>query len=232
MSNENKKGTWPQALITFITPIMGVLIFRWLLLEPFVIPSGSMIPTLLVHDHLLVNKLAYGVHFPFTDYWLLKWGKPQKGEIAVFKFPKNPNLFYVKRIVATSDDEIEMKKGVLFINGSAVVQTHARQDWFTGEEDTSEFDYYFENQHPIRYKKNDKEESNFHKIKVPPEHFFVIGDNRDQSYDSRSWGFVPEKYLVGRAGIIWLSCDKTLPSAPFICDPQSIRWFRMFKFVQ
>ncbi len=232
MSNKSKKGTWPQALLTFFTPILGVLVFRWLLLEPFVIPSGSMIPTLLVHDHLLVNKLAYGIHLPFSDLWLIKWKKPQKNEIAVFKFPQNPKIFYVKRIVATSGDEIEMKDGVLFVNGIASVQTPSKQDWYTGEKDTHGFDYFYENQHPIRYLKDQKELSQFSKVQVPIDHFFVVGDNRDQSYDSRSWGFVPEKNLVGTAGIIWLSCDKTLPSAPFICDPQSIRWFRMLKSVQ
>jgi signal peptidase I len=223
----NKKGTWPQALVTFLGPILGVLIFRWLLLEPFVIPSGSMIPTLLVHDHILVNKLSYGVHLPFSEKWLLQWATPKKREIAVFKFPKNPDVFYVKRVVAVAGDEIAVEHGQLLINGEVVPQESSPEK-YSGEQDETDFDHFFELGNTVRYRAGNKENSFYEKTKVPAGYFFVIGDNRDQSSDSRFWGFVPEANAVGRAWVIWLSCDKTLQTAPFLCDPQSMRWARMF----
>lgn len=224
---KSKKGTWPQALVTFLGPILGVLVFRWLLLEPFVIPSGSMIPTLLVHDHILVSKLSYGIHLPFSEKWLVQWARPQRREIAVFKFPKNPDVFYVKRIVAVGGDEISVEKGQLRVNGELIPQVEAQQK-YSGEDDEDHFEHFLELGNTVRYRSSIRELSFFEKTKVPEGHFFVMGDNRDQSSDSRYWGFVPEANAVGRAWVIWLSCDKTLQTAPFLCDPQSMRWARMF----
>ena len=116
----NLRGTWPQALLTFFMPVLLVVGVRWLLFEPFVIPSGSMIPTLLIHDHILVNKLRFGVKIPFSNLFLAQWGHPHRGEIVVFRYPENPDVFFVKRVAAVAGDTLEVKEGNLVINGQKV----------------------------------------------------------------------------------------------------------------
>ncbi|GIL18036.1 MAG: signal peptidase I [Oligoflexia bacterium] len=214
------RGTWPQALLTFFAPLVFIFGLRWAILEPYVIPSGSMIPTLLIHDHILANKLAYGLHIPFSSSWIFQWSHPRRGEVVVFRFPETPDVFYIKRILAISGDEISVQNGTVYING----QPNDIQSIKVSSAEEG-FEYFQENGHLVRYQS--KEDSQYQTVRVPEGHFFVIGDNRDQSYDSRFWGFVPEKNLVGRAARIWLSCDKMLPSASFICDPATIRWDRL-----
>jgi signal peptidase I len=222
------RGTWPQALLSFFGPVLLVLCVRWLLFEPFVIPSGSMIPSLLIHDHIFVNKLAFGVHVPFKNQFLVQWGHPKHGDVVVFRFPDNPEVFYVKRVIAVGGEEISIQKGQITINGAAYPQekvTLAEEDPdFQYEKETSDHAY------TIRHRNKDLSE--FAKTQVPAGHFFVMGDNRDQSNDSRFWGFVPEENLIGTAERIWLSCDRTLASAQFLCDPQAIRWQRFLKKVE
>ncbi len=224
---QSKKGTLSQALRTFFTPIVGVIVFRWLLFEPFVIPSGSMIPTLLVHDHIFVSKMAFGIRMPSTDGWLWRWGSPERGDVVVFKYPKNPDVFYIKRIVAIGGDEISMNQGVLQVNGVDLPQVESAA-LYSGENDESDYDYFSEKNHIIRYRKGERSLSEMEKVTVPEGQLFAMGDNRDQSSDSRVWGFVPEQNIVGRPTFIWLSCEKTLSSAQFLCDPQSIHWSRLF----
>jgi signal peptidase I len=217
------RGTWPQALLTFFAPILLVIGVRWLLVEPFVIPSGSMLPSLLIHDHIFVNKLAFGVQIPFGNGFLAQWGKPKPGQIVVFRFPPNPDVFYVKRVIAVAGDEVSVQNGVITVNGKEYLQQPMPS---TGFEEG--FDYYLEksqSSYIVRYM--NKEESSFGPRKVPEGHLFVMGDNRDQSNDSRFWGFVPESNLVGTAQLIWLSCRETLNSAQFLCDPTTIRWNRL-----
>lgn len=214
------RGTWSQALLTFFFPIVLILTIRWLLVEPYVIPSGSMLPTLQIHDHIMVNKLAFGMHWPFSKKWLWHWSTPEKGEIVVFRYPQNPEIFYVKRVQAVAGDELSMENGQIQVNGQKLDLTSLPHP---AAED--EFSYFKERNYTVRYL--EREISNFHKIKVPENHFFVIGDNRDQSSDSRVWGFVPVENLVGRASFIWLACHETLASANFLCDPRSITWDRL-----
>lgn len=215
------RATWPQALFTFFMPIFLVLGVRWILLEPFVVPSGSMIPTLLIHDHILANKLSYGVHLPFSNKWLVHWSNPQRGDIAVFRYPEKTDVFFVKRIVAIPGDEVSVTHGILSINGKPLGQVDASIP--AGAD--HRFQYFTESGHLVRYL--EKESSNFHSIKIPEGQYFAMGDNRDQSSDSRYWGFVPEENFVGAVQAIWLSCEKTLPSASFLCDPSTIRWNRV-----
>lgn len=214
-----KKGTWPQALVTFFAPILIIMMVRWLLFEPFVIPSGSMIPTLLVHDHIFVNKLSFGIKVPFGKSFIVQWAHPKRGDVVVFRFPDNPEVFYVKRILAVGGDEIAVENGKVIVNGEAL-----SQEPLPIEEN---FEYFREKHYTIRYLNHDG--SNFPPTKIPEHSFFVIGDNRDQSNDSRFWGVVPEENLIGRAKLIWLACGQTLTSAQFICDPQTLRWDRFLK---
>lgn len=247
----SKKGTWKQALTTFFFPILLVLILRWLFIEPFVIPSGSMIPNLLIHDHILVNKLSYGVRTPFFDNWIFQWSQPQRGDIVVFKYPHNPQIYYIKRLIGLPGDEILVKSHDIIINGTPVKYTPVEisskviEDLATDLDGS--FDYFNEQiglkTYTVRYfkRKNADAKSEGYgdqksidineeaKFLVPKNEYFFMGDNRDQSSDGRVWGFVPNKYIVGRASLVWLSCENMLESANFACDPASIRFKRVFK---
>lgn len=231
----SKKVTWNRALSIFFAPILIVFFFRWALFEPYVIPSGSMIPSLLIHDHILVNKWAYGFRIPFSQNWVTFWKKPEVGEVVVFRYPKDPDTFFVKRIVAVEGDTIEVKEGQLIRNGEAIERLPVDKGVTSPREEFQEFKYYREKlgEHEFisRSFLNDARMQDY-QTKVPAGHFFVVGDNRDESSDSRIWGFVPLKNLIGRAGSIWLSCENTLPAAPFICDPKTIRWERLFSSVK
>jgi len=230
-AQRNLKGTWNQALFTFLFPILLVLTLRWALFEPFVIPSGSMIPNLLVHDHILVEKYAFGLHLPLSDHWLLRWHNPQRGDVVVFKYPKNPDVYYIKRLVGVPGDELKIEDGHLTVNGQTLKLTAVERASL--EEG---FDYFNEtnldgHEHLIRFLRRTRDAQDILTFKVPPEQYFFMGDNRDQSSDSRYWGFVKSDYIVGKAWAVWLSCDNTLPSMSFVCDPAQIRWNRLFQVV-
>lgn len=235
-----KQGTWSQALFALFLPILIVFTIRWILIEPYVIPSGSMIPSLLIHDHIFVNKFTYGVRWPFTEKWFLNWSSPDRGEVIVFKFPQNPEVFYVKRVIGLPGETFELKKGQIFINEKVInseVLTPFEMESLKKidpdfEESQSEFDYFSEQGHWTRYFKNSKEQSEYGPIKIPQNSFLVLGDNRDQSSDSRVWGFVPFELVLGKASRVWLACQNMLATAPFICDPSQITWQRIFMKVQ
>lgn len=234
---KSKKTTWTRAILTFLAPLILVFVFRWAFYEPYVIPSGSMIPTLLIHDHIFVSKWVYGLRLPFTERWLFNWNKPEPGEVVVFRYPKDRETFFVKRIVAMEGDTIEVLAGQLIRNGELVTRTPiASASLVIPGEMNSEFDYFKEQlgTHSFisRSYHSEEDRRDGAKVTVPAGHFFVVGDNRDESHDSRGWGFVPMNYLIGRAGIIWLSCNSTLPAAPFLCDPTTIRWLRLFSSVE
>jgi signal peptidase I len=228
-----KKATWRQAIGTLLLPLALVMFVRWVLVEPYVIPSSSMNPGLQVHDHILVNKLAYGLRLPFMQKWLVKWSGPQKGQVVVFRYPEKPELFYVKRVVAVAGDEVEVIHGKVFVNGEKhelVPLENGQLDFlkshFAFDEDFQFFkELVNQSSYMVRYK--DPSVSFYKKTKIPEGKFFVMGDNRDESYDSRFWGFVSENALIGKATWIWLACNRTLESAPSICDPSQIRWNRL-----
>lgn len=224
----NLKGTWNQAILTFLIPILLVMGVRWALFEPFVIPSGSMIPNLLIHDHILVKKFAYGLRIPFMDRWLVKWSAPQRGDIVVFKYPENPDVYYIKRLIGLPGDRVEINAGRITVNG----QVYALAPYAGPLVNNREFYYFTENDtdksYVVRFL-NEESSGDVQVYQVPENQYFFMGDNRDQSSDSRVWGFVKEDYLVGRASMIWLSCNSTLPTMTFVCDPSQIRFNRLFK---
>ena len=229
-----KQGTWPQALLTFFLPLVLVFLFRWFLFEPFVIPSESMVPNLLIHDHIIVKKFSYGFKPPMGDGWLWKFSQPSRGDVVVFRFPENRDVFFIKRLVGLPGDQITVQNGQISVNGKPWSLAPVQAGSFEDEDD---FNYYHEStseekSHVIRlftkYQHLLPEEKKY----VVPEHFyFVMGDNRDQSHDSRFWGFVAEELIVGRASLIWMSCEETLISAPFICDPLRLRSRRFLKTI-
>lgn len=227
----NLKGTWNQALLTFLFPIFLVLAVRWVLVEPFVIPSGSMIPNLLIHDHILVEKFAFGVHWPLSDHWLVRWSQPHRGDIVVFKYPKNPDVYYIKRLIGVPGDVLQIADGRLTVNGQVLpLKDAAHPELEEG------FDYFNETNldgrnYLIRFLRRMRDTQDNLTFTVPPDQYFFMGDNRDQSSDSRYWGFVKSEYIVGKAWAVWLSCDNTLPSMSYVCDPSQIRWSRLFQSV-
>lgn len=224
------KGTWPQAIGTFLLPLLVVFGIRWAVVEPFVIPSGSMIPNLLIHDHILVKKYSLGLKLPFSNHWLARWRTPQRGEVLVFRYPENPEIFYIKRLIGLPGD-------VVIVRGSGQVTVNG-QDWELGElpPRDDDFKYYTENtgqqKHIVRFYGPPLASDESKEYRVPEGEYFFMGDNRDQSSDGRVFGFVSEKYLVGPASVIWLSCESTLTSVSYICDPRQFRWQRFFKSVQ
>ena len=186
-----------------------------------------MIPTLLIHDHIMVNKMAYGIHLPFSKRWIIHWGNPKRGDIIVFRYPENPEVFFVKRAIGLPGDKISLEQGQLRINGELIGLERTNPPPSGGTDD-DHFDYFKEEGHWVRYR--DQFGAQYGEITIPPGRIFAMGDNRDQSSDSRVWGFVPEENLIGRAWLIWLACDMTLPSAQFLCDPSTIRWNRLLNW--
>jgi len=233
---KGKQGTWASALALLFVPILLVFAFRWLFYEPFVIPSGSMEPTLKVHDHILVNKFTYGIRYPMGDGWLINFNKPQRGDVIVFRYPENKNVFFIKRVVGIPGDIVHVRGGAITVNDHFWEYRNVPED--DVDEKDPEFMYFVETSggkefHYIKFnadgsRVNPQDET----YQVPENSYFVMGDNRNQSRDSRFWGFVTQDLIVGKASVIWLSCEKTLETAPMICDPTKIRPLRVFKGVQ
>ncbi len=192
--------------------LLVVLIFRSFLFEPFKIPSGSMIPTLLVGDFILVNKYAYGVKLPVLNTKVLSVGQPQRGDVFVFRSTEDPAINLIKRAVGLPGDTITYRNKQLFINGEALEVT--QQGAFTPDQvkcsvpqaDAQLYEEKLGNvTHEILLHLGSPSRDG--QWIVPEGHYFAMGDNRDRSNDSRAWGFVPEENLMGRAVGIWMNFD-------------------------
>ncbi len=189
-----------------------VLILRSFIIEPFRIPSGSMYPTLEIGDFIVVNKFAYGVRLPVLQTKILPIGEPERGDVVVFRYPPEPHVDYIKRIVGLPGDEISYIDKQLFINGELVEQSAVGR--YVGVESGSVMngarllkEYLPGGKvHEILID-DDRLGQAVLSIRVPQGHYFVVGDNRDHSADSRSWGFVPEQNLKGKAFAIWMNWD-------------------------
>jgi len=225
--SKKEKAIKETKSITLI--IFSVLLFRSIFFEPFRIPTGSMIPTLLIGDFILVNKFSYGLKVPFSDWevpmfgisgdpiYILGESKPKKGDVIVFKFPNDRATNYIKRVVAVSGDTIEIVDKELYVNGEKVV-TSSLEGTEKSKKILDDMDDRFkryelnlmtsntgEKNHVIQFNKNDPTNSYFPKTTVPEGKYFVMGDNRDFSYDSRIWGFVDHKLIKGKAIFVWFS---------------------------
>lgn len=196
---------------SFFPVFLIVLVLRSFLVEPFRIPSGSMMPTLLIGDFVLVNKFDYGIRLPVLNYKLIGNRSPQRGDIIVFRFPEDPDVPFIKRVVGIPGDQLAYRGKQLYVNGNPVPQqaesTYVavgagmmmdgvlrRRELLGGVE----HDILLDPQRPDRD----------YEITVPEGSYFVLGDNRDNSRDSRVWGFVPDRNLVGRAFLIWMNWDR------------------------
>lgn len=199
---------------SFFPVILAVLVIRSFLAEPFRIPSSSMMPTLLIGDFILVNKFSYGVRLPVTNTKLIDLGEPRRGDVVVFRFPEDPRIDYIKRVVGVPGDQVAYRNKVVFVNGEPVAQEDvgAYQGAGAGAEYTGSLlktERLFDVEHQILQRRTGSGFFPLHEgpWTVPAGHYFVLGDNRDNSQDSRFWGFVPEENLVGKAFLIWMNWD-------------------------
>ncbi|MCA1855200.1 signal peptidase I [Massilia oculi] len=219
-----RQPTWVEYSGSFFPVIALVFILRSFLWEPFKIPSSSMVPTLLVGDFILVNKYAYGIRLPIINKKVIEVGAPQRGDVMVFKYPKDLSQDYIKRVIGVPGDKITYENKRLTVNGKPVAYTP--------------MDDYLDDQHPMYHKQfmenltgvphrilNTEDRRSFdlgavdfvgHREAcdysydkftciVPPGNYFMMGDNRDNSADSRYWGFVPDKNIVGKAIVVWMN---------------------------
>lgn len=190
----------------FFPVILIVFLLRSFLAEPFRIPSGSMIPTLEVGDFILVNKFAYGIRLPVVNRKVVDVAAPQRGDVVVFRYPPDPRVDYIKRVVGLPGDRIGYYDKVLYVNGQAVSMQRIEES--TGEGKTRRVVFSEEldgKSHTVQWLIGRPSPEG--EIEVPAGHYFVLGDNRDNSKDSRIWGFVPDENLVGKAFVIWMSWD-------------------------
>lgn len=198
----------------FFWPVLIILLLRSFVMEPFRIPSGSMLPTLQAGDMIAVNKFSYGLRLPLLHYKIASLGQPERGDIAVFRYPLDPSIDYVKRVVALPGDTVEYVNRRLWVNGQPVALQDGSLERKEKLGDTVfrtqlsatptplmplvRFPYaeqcvYYNPQHM--------------RCVVPAGHYFLMGDNRDNSQDSRYWGFVPDRYLVGKVVYIWFNMN-------------------------
>lgn len=188
---------------SFFPVLFVVWLLRSFLFEPFTIPSGSMLPTLQVGDYILVNKFSYGLRLPVLGTQLVPVGKPQRGDVMVFKYPEDPGVNFIKRVVGVPGDHVRIANGHVFINDVELSRVKAE---FDGAESWEI--YYREKtgaiEHLIRQEDGRESASPQGEWVVPADSYFMMGDNRDNSRDSRFWGFVPDRLIVGKASFIWM----------------------------
>ena len=203
------KSKTREYIESILIAVIIALFVRSIFIQAYKIPSGSMEPTLLVGDHLLVNRLSYVVKIPYFDNVIYTLGKPKRGDIIVFRYPENTKVDYIKRVIATEGDTIEIKDKVIYING---VKTP--DSWG-----------HYQNTPPMPRDVAPKD--NFGPYTVPTDAVFAMGDNRDNSQDSRFWGPVRKEHLVGKALILYFSWNGNTKD-PF----EWIRWSRIGQLIK
>lgn len=237
------KHFWTDGWGSLGLAVFIALFIRWAFVEAYVIPSGSMLPTLQIHDHIFVNKFTYGLRAPFSESWLVKFREPERGEIVVFKYPRDMSTFFIKRIVGLPGDKIFYQNGTLYINDKPMEKTVPASDinykWLREADfqrdgnfmDSKDNYVHFTEKlegvdHSVLIRKGDIYDE-YGPVIVPADSLFMMGDNRNNSSDSRVWEFLPKKNILGKAMFVWLSCEETIPFIPVICNPMTIRWSRL-----
>lgn len=206
---------------SFFPILLIVLILRAFIAEPFRIPSGSMKPTLLEGDFILVNKFTYGLRLPISGHKILQMGEPKRGDILVFRYPKDTSVDFIKRVIGLPGDKISYENKKIILNGKPLSQEYVGTQ--------TDVDVSGQSRQVKRYNEqidalthaiflDSWEGKTLKEIEVPKGMYFVMGDNRDNSEDSRVWGFVPEDLILGKAFFIWLSWDS---------HAKDLRWQRM-----
>lgn len=207
---QQKKSVFREYVEAIIIAVLLALFIRTFVVQAFKIPSGSMLPTLQIGDHLLVNKFIYGIRMPFTGAVLLPVKRPKYGDIVVFRYPVNRSIDYIKRVIGVPGDVIEVKDKKLFINDRQIDDGHGHYS------------------STVVLPEAVSPRDNFGPIIVPANKYFVMGDNRDNSSDSRFWGFVDWNDLLGKAMVIYWSWDVD-PDEPLLSMDRlaKIRWDRL-----
>lgn len=190
-----QKSTAREYFESIVIAVILALFVRTYVVQAFKIPTGSMEPNLLVGDHLLVNKFVFAPAASGIERTLLPMREVVRGDVVVFKFPEEPERDFIKRVIGLPGDTIEMRQRQLFVNGTQVQEPYANYLFPTGEGDTDSYD--------VR--------ARYGPVSVPPGHYFMMGDNRDNSQDSRYWGFLPAQYVKGRALTIYWSFEAPEP---------------------
>ena len=191
-----------------IFPVLAaVLVLRSFIAEPFRIPSGSMLPTLEIGDFILVNKFSYGMRLPVTHTKIVPVGEPKRGDVVVFRYPKDTKVDYIKRLVGVPGDKVEWDNKGLRINGVDLSRTPIGEYAALDQNNTAYPAFHLKEdllgvQHDILIVPNMRSPTG--SMTVPPGHYFMMGDNRDMSNDSRFWGLVPEENIVGKATYVWM----------------------------
>lgn len=221
---------WIEYAVSFFPVILIVFLLRSFLVEPFKIPSGSMLPTLLIGDFILVNKYIYGVRIPIINKKVVSINQPQRGDVMVFRYPENPSQDYIKRVIGTPGDTVVYHNKRLTINGIEI-KTVPDGEYnyvegglnFTAAQRFSETlgerrhsiltqadmpPVHIGGVNPFPFRENCVYNENGFTCKVPGGHYFMMGDNRDRSSDSRYWGFVSDENIVGKAFLIWFNFEE------------------------
>ncbi|MEZ2129100.1 MULTISPECIES: signal peptidase I [unclassified Sinorhizobium] len=243
---EKKQNALWENIKVIIQALLLAMVIRTVFFQPFTIPSGSMMPTLLVGDYIFVNKYIYGYSrysLPFSPNLfsgrILAFSEPKRGDVVVFRFPPNPDVDYIKRLVGLPGDHIQVRDGVLYINGTAVPRQP--DGFFTSDyrlDPGENVPVYRETldtgkTYDTLDQSPDSRGDNTREFIVPPDHYFMMGDNRDNSLDSRfDVGFVPAENLVGRASIIFFSLGNDTSFREIWKWPTNMRWDRLFKVVE
>ncbi len=219
-AEESKRPVIVEYARSFFPIFLIVLLLRSFLIEPFRIPSGSMIPTLLIGDFILVNKFTYGFRLPVLNVKVLELGSPQRGDVVVFRYPEDPSTPFIKRVVGLPGDRIAYSDKTLRINGEPVEEVPRGEydDGGSGAKADLLYETLDTVVHPILIERDRVSVETEPDTVVPEGHYFVMGDNRDNSRDSRSWGTVPDDHLIGKAFMIWMNWDS---------DHGGVRWKRI-----
>ena len=224
---KNRRGDNEPGIIidysrSFFPVLFLVLLLRSFLFEPFQIPSGSMLPTLKIGDFILVNKFDYGLRLPVLGKTIYEVGQPSRGDVMVFKYPEDPNINFIKRVVGIPGDTVEYRNKIVYVNGAMQTLTRVVPDKSLVvpplTEEASE--QLGDREHRIWRRMT--QGRNFPPVQIPEGQYFVMGDNRDNSNDSRVWGFVDDSLIVGRAFAVWMHWEKLL-SVPSFTDVRIIR---------
>ncbi|MEZ4270470.1 MAG: signal peptidase I [Myxococcota bacterium] len=211
-----RKPPWRETVESIAVAILVALLLRAFVVEAFKIPSGSMIPTLAIGDQIFVNKYIYGIRIPFTEIRLIDFAIPERGDVIVFVQPDPPHEDYIKRVIGLPGDEVEVRNGTVIINGDPIERRPVGPSTFwdrnsqNGGWETLDAYIYEEVIDGDTYNVLQDvflpgAERDYPRHKVPKGHVFVMGDNRDHSYDSRKWGFVPLSNILGRSLFVWFS---------------------------
>jgi signal peptidase I len=212
---------------SFFPILLIVLLIRSFLIQPYRVPTGSLMPTILPGDFIAVNQFAYGLRLPVINYKIISIGEPQRGDIALFRWPDNPKIIFVKRVVGIPGDHIVYRNKILRINGMIADQKLIGKTLDIEPDNVpvivqKKLEDLLGVKHYIFIREASGDIGTVDTI-VPNGYYFMMGDNRDASDDSRYWGFVPEQNLIGKAFLIWMSWDQV---------KREIRWHRIGKRIQ